>query len=290
MKILREPLFHFFVIGALIFAAYNIINGKQERAPNELLITAGRVESLAATFTRVWNRPPSANELEGLIQNYIQEEILYREALQFGLDRDDTIIRRRLRQKMEFISQDLAEQIEPSDNQLRDYLQNHLEQFAREPLFTFQQIFLDRERHGKNLIDEAKQLLTHLRETGEEVALTHSGDPFLLDNNFEKVSTSEVQGLFGETFALKLQALTLGQWSGPVESEYGLHLVFMSAVEPGRAPELAEVRNEVQREWAYVQRQKLNNAFYENLRQGYTVKVDYPPFVDLENKIMEARR
>jgi hypothetical protein len=167
MKFLREPLVHFLLLGAAIFVIYGLVSGDRGGKANHIIVSQGKIANLVATFTRIWQRPPADRELEGLIQDYIREEVLYREALALGLDRDDTIIRRRLRQKMEFVSEDFAARAEPSDDELRAYLRTYPEVFAIEPRFTFRQVYLDPQRRGANLARDVARLLDELQQADE---------------------------------------------------------------------------------------------------------------------------
>jgi PPIC-type PPIASE domain len=150
-----------------------------------------------------------------------------REALALGLDRDDAVIRNRLRLKMEFISDDVTAQAEPTDEQLRSYLQEHPDAFRIEPRFTFSQVYLNPERHRQSLAHDAAQLLTRLNQAGDKADVSELGDPFLPEHTFVALTASEVANQFGEKFAAKLDELPRDQWQGPVESGYGVHLVFV---------------------------------------------------------------
>src|SRR5580693_10753985 len=122
MKILREPLLHFILLGAAICAVYGFVTSHRTDKPGEIVVTQGTLENIITGFTRTWQRPPTEDELRGLVRDYIREEAAYREALAMGLDRDDTIVRRRLRQKLEFLSDDIASHAEPSDTDLQAFL------------------------------------------------------------------------------------------------------------------------------------------------------------------------
>ena len=126
---LREPLAHFFVLGAGIFLLAALVGESDESRPDQIVVSAGQIDRLVETWQRTWQRPPTQAELEGLVEDHIREEILYREAIAMGLDRDDTIIRRRLRQKMEFLPQDLVEQVEPTNAELLTYLRENADAF-----------------------------------------------------------------------------------------------------------------------------------------------------------------
>ena len=189
-----------------------------------------------------------------MIDDYVREEVWYREALALGLDRDDTIIRRRLRQKLEFLAEDVAAQAEPSDDDLRAYLQAHPEAFAVEPHVTFRQVYLDPRRHGAHLARDVDRLLAELQQISHTADPAELGDGVLLAHRFDHVSAAEVRTLFGDTFAAGVSTLTPGQWQGPVPSGYGVHLVYVSERTAGRIPELVEVREAVRRAWAQAQR------------------------------------
>jgi hypothetical protein len=214
--------------------------------------------------------------LEGLIRNYIREEVFYREALALGLDRDDTVIRRRLRQKMEFISDDLAARIDPTDEDLRAFLAKHADTFRVEQRFTFSHVYLNPERRGDALPGDVERLLTELNMSAGATEVATLGDSFLLGHVFTAAPRSEVARVFGPRFAAQLSQLEPGTWQGPVTSGYGMHLVFIRERAEGWVPPLAEVRDAVHREWANAQRLEANEQFYQRLRQRYIVTVEQP--------------
>jgi PPIC-type PPIASE domain len=275
-KLLREPLLHFLVLGVAIFAAYGLVLKRSADEPGKIVISAGQVASMAESFARTWRRPPTGEELDGLIRDRVQEEVYSREALALGLDKDDTIIRRRLRQKMEFVTDDVAALAEPTDDQLGDYLKTHADAFRVQREFTFSQVFLNPERHGENLGRDATELLAQLRHAGENVDLSELGDSFLLEHKFQSLPASEVVKQFGDKFAARLNELSPGQWQGPIESGYGVHLVRISERTEGRMPELAEVRDAVRREWVNARRLESNEKFYAELLKRYVVTIERP--------------
>ena len=274
-RILKEPLLHFLLLGAGLFIAYGLISRPgSSNAPGKITVTVGQVEHLAAGFARTWQRPPTDAELKGLIDDWVREEIATREAMTLGLDKDDTVIRRRLRQKLEFVSDDITAQTEPSDADLNAYLKAHPNSFRVEPQFTFSQVYLNPDKHGANLARDAAQLLAQLKQAGGKADSSALGDSFLLEHTFQSTRTSEVAKQFGEEFAAKLGELSPGQWQGPIESGYGVHLVLVSERTEGRLPELAEVRDVVRREWDNARRLEGNGKFYQELLQRYTVTVE----------------
>lgn len=290
-QLFREPLLHFLLLGAGLFVGFGLVDKRTSGELGKIVITQGQIEHLAAGYNRVHGRPASPEELEGLIGDYVREEVYYREALALGLDRDDPVIRNRLRLKMEFISDDVAAQAEPTEEQLRRYLQEHPDTFRIEPRFTFSQVYLNPERHRESLAHDAAQLLTQLNQAGDKADVSELGDPFLLEHNFVALAASEVVKQFGEKFAARLGELPRHQWQGPVESGYGVHLVFVSETTQGRVPTLEEVRDAVHREWANARRLEVNEKFYQNLLKRYTVTVERPQPMKAGKKLaMEVRR
>ena len=286
----REPLVHFLLLGAGLFVAFGLVGKRPSDELGKIVITQGQIEHLAAGYHRVHGRPASPEELEGLMRDYVREEVYCREALALGLDRDDAVIRNRLRLKMEFISDDVAAQAEPTDEQLRSYLQEHPEAFRIEPRFTFSQVYLNPERHRQSLVYDAAQLLMRLHQAGDKADVSELGDPFLLEHTFVALAASEVAKQFGETFAVQLGTLPRGQWQGPVESGYGVHLVFVSETTQGHIPTLEEVRDTVRREWANARRLEANEKFYQDLLKRYTVTIEGPQPTKAGKKLaMEAR-
>jgi len=289
-RILREPLLHFLLLGAAVFAAYGLVSRRSGDGPGKIVISAGEVASMAEIFARTWRRPPTRAELDGLIRDRVQEEVYYREAMALGLDRDDTVIRRRLRQKMEFLTDDVAALAEPTEDALSAYLKAHAETFRVQRQFTFRHVYLNPERRGKNLARDTGQLLTQLRQAGDKADVAELGDPFLLEHLFQSVSASEAGKLFGDKFAATLSELSPGQWQGPVESGYGVHLVFVSERTEGRVPALADVRDAVEREWKNARRLETNEKFYAELLKRYSVTIERPQAAAELKKLAEARQ
>jgi len=276
-RILKEPLLHFLLLGAGLFLAYSLLPKDRRSAESgNIIITQGQIENLAVGFTKSWSRPPSPEELAGLVNDRVREEVYFREAIAMGLDKDDTVIRRRLRQKMEFMSEDIATLAEPTDADLNAYFQAHADSFRVPPQFTFRQVYLNPEKHGTNLAHDAAQLLAQLNQSGSNADLATLGDAFLLDQPFTAMPASEVAKLFGDKFAAQLADLPTGQWQGPVRSGYGAHLVMVSERSEARLPTLSEVREPVRQAWSEARRLELNESFYQKLLKHYTVTVESP--------------
>ena len=244
-RLLREPLLHFLLLGGVLFAIFGR-GGPSDAgiADRQIVVSEADIARLADGFSRTWHRPPAADELEAQIHDYIREEVLYRTALALGLDKDDTIIRRRLRQKMEFLFEDTVPV--PQEAELRAYLQAHAEKFRTQPLISFRQIFVSQSRGGHAEAD-ARQILARLVSTAAGAA--SEGDALLLGDDFTRMPLDQVAAQFGESFAQTMAQSVVGRWVGPLRSAYGLHLVLVTAVEPAELPPFEQVRSAVEREW-----------------------------------------
>jgi PPIC-type PPIASE domain len=269
---LREPLLHFLAAGAAIFLVYRVVSGGDE-GPREIVVSESRIEALAEGFARTWMRPPTAKEIRGLVDDYVREEIYYREAMALGLDRDDTVIRRRLRQKMEFISDDVASAREPTESELQSYLEENSAVFVDPPTLSFQQRLFSSDRRGDAALEDARQALGQLN-AGDGVPAASMGDPTLLPAEMAEVTPREVADLFGEAFAAEVEDAQVDRWIGPVQSPFGVHVVRLSSRKAGRLPTLAEIRPAVLREWQANRQEDVNEAFYRGLLTKYDVRID----------------
>jgi PPIC-type PPIASE domain len=279
---LSEPLLHFSILGIALFAASSFIERHSAPESGRIIVSQGRIANLSLSFAKVWQRPPSADELDGLIRDYVREEVLSREAVAMGLDRDDTFIRRRLQQKLEFITNDVAEQAEPSDAELQEFLDKHPDKFRSEALLSFRQVFLSRHVRGDAVHADAVKLLADLQQGGPTVATDTVGDTTMLSPEMLKARAGEVAAIFGEGFASQLTSLAIGRWQGPVASAYGEHLVLIMAREDGRLPLLTEARAQVISEWTNARRIAANRDFYEQALSRYTVTVEALPHIEGE--------
>lgn len=272
-RLLREPLVHFLLLGGVLFAADGTLVKRASTEPGKIVVSQIRIDHLKEGFARTWLREPTADELEGLIRDYIREEVYYREAMAMGLDRDDTIIRRRLQQKLEFLSENVTDLTPPTDEELRAFLQSHPDQFRSQRRFSFEQVYLSLERHRDSLAGDARELLKQLKSSNGSDA-SRLGDPSLLGHRFANVEATEVAKQFGEKFASALNDLPLREWQGPIESSYGIHLVFVDERTERRSPALDDVRDAVRRELLNVRRLESNTKFYDGLRKRYTISIE----------------
>jgi hypothetical protein len=281
-KLLHEPLFHFLLIGAGLFLIFGWRGGPasppggQAGSPStKIIVSQGQIEHLAAQFNRTWQRRPTEQELKGLIDSHVRDEISYREAMAMGLDRDDPNIRRRMRLKLETLNEDIAAAMSPTDQDLQAFLEQHPDAFLEEPRAAFRQVFLNPDHSGANFEAEARNLLAQLRAAGPDADLSGFGNsPMMLSKDLPLSTVSEIGRLFGQQFGKNVVKLEPGQWQGPVRSGYGLHLVLVTERQPARLPELAEVREHVEREWIFARKREMQEAMYEKLAQRYTVVIE----------------
>jgi len=288
-RLIREPFLHFLLLGALIFIAHRFLSKRVDDEPQRIVITEGQITSMVIAFSRTWQRPPTREELEGLIRDRVREEVYSREAIAMGLDRDDPIIRRRLQQKLAFVTDDVAAVAEPTNSELADYLKTHAARFGVDRRVTFSQVYLDPNKRGERLAGDANELLTQLRQRGRGADLSSLGDPFLLEHRFLATPDMEIAKQFGEKFVTKLGDVPVGQWFGPVESSYGMHLVFVEERTPGRLPELAEVRDAVSRDWTNERRLELNEKFFQGLLKHYEIVVENIDPAKADQKLANAK-
>jgi hypothetical protein len=274
--LLKEPLVHFLVLGLIIFVVYHALNRSNEQEPDKIVVTQARMEQLAGLFAKTWQRPPTATELKGLIDDYVKEEILYREALALGLDNDDTVIRRRLRQKMEFLSDTVIGALNPTDEELETYLESNMSKFELDSQIAFEQVFLNPERRGDQIEEDAASILEALNSNASADA-ANLGDATLLPLELDLTSATRIGQTFGPQFAKAVDQLTPGAWGGPIKSTFGTHLVRVNKREPGRVPALNEVRAAVKREWATEQRKKLEDRRFTELLKRYDVSIERQP-------------
>jgi hypothetical protein len=270
---LREPLFHFLLIGAAIFGVYVAVGDAPVSEPeNRITVAASHIERLRALWQRQWQRPPTPEDLRGLIEEHVRVEVLYREALALGLDRDDTVVRRRLAQKLEFLTEDVAALRDPTDAELAAYFEANRERYRTPARISFTQVYFNQDRRGGAAHQDASLALASLR-AGSPTAASSYGDGSMLDDAYWEKTPPEIEAAFGRDFAAAVFAHEPGTWFGPVSSGYGLHLVRIDERTAGRLPALSEVGTIVRTDWSYEQRRQANEAIYQRLLDRYTVVI-----------------
>jgi PPIC-type PPIASE domain len=276
-KLLREPVIQFVALGALVFLVFHVATDRGDPSAGSIVVSTAKLEQLSTGFTRTWHRPPAQRELDGLVEDYIREEVLYREALAMGLDKDDTIVRRRMRQKLEFLTEDATGAVSPTDQDLQSWLDKHPDKFRAEPKWAFRQVYFSADRRGEGASTAASKLLARLNDAGKKIDASGLGDATLLPHELALSRLDEIASAFGDQFARRVSQLEPGRWAGPVESAYGWHVIYVSKRTEGHSRPLAEVREAVQRDWLAARRQEIIDSTYRKWREKYTVVVESPP-------------
>jgi hypothetical protein len=272
MKLLRDPLLHFAIAGGLLFGGYALVDRDAPKATADpIRIGEGEVRWLRGTFANQWQRRPNAIELRSLVDGLIEEQLLAREAEALGLDRDDTIVRRRLAQKLSFLIDDTARIAEPSDEALRSFHATHPDLFRTQGRISFTQLFFNPERRPDAETDAKAALASLSAPSGDPRAV---GDPTLLESQFRDVDEPSVATAFGPGFARAIFSLPPGPWSGPVTSGYGIHLVRVTELAPTKLRPFEEVRAKVAEEWRRRQEAETKAAYLARLRTKYGVVLD----------------
>jgi hypothetical protein len=292
LKWLREPLLHFLFIGAAIYLLYGAVaEPVPEETDKTIVVSAGEVEWMRTSWQKRWNRPPTPEEFDGLVQQYIRETVLYREALTMGLNKHDQVIRRRLAQKLEFLAKDLVALTPPTEEELVAYFETHKDRYQEPALYTFTQVFIDPDKRGDATLDDAETIKATLIARGDAIENAGAlGDDLMLQNDYPEKDRIEIQKLFGSGFAKSLANLSAGQWHGPILSGYGTHLVLVSNIHEPPPPLFAELRERVAEDWKTDRGDELNEQFYANLRDSYTILIEEPVVGDEVAVVVERSR
>jgi len=278
----REPLVHFLMLGALIYGVASVAApGTDEPPEDRITVTAGEIDWITSSWEKRWSRPPTPQERQGLIDEFVRETIYYRAALAMGLDRDDTIIRRRLAQKLEFLTQDLAASVPPTPEELRAFFAEHADRYALPAFTTFTHVFVDPDAREERTLEDAERIVAELRAQGPPTERSADlGDRFMLQAYNPERTQQEIAKLFGAGFADEVAGLEPGRWHGPVLSGYGVHLVYVSDRSDPVPVQLADVRDDVLRDLEDQRRRTFEADYYEALRERYEVVIEDGPGQD----------
>jgi hypothetical protein len=275
--IIHEPLIHFRALGALLFAAHSVLTDSSDSLDTErIVVSAETVAWLEARWQKQWGRPGTEREVRGLIDQHVREEILYREGLAMGLDRDDTIIRRRLAQKLEYLVKDIGGIIEPTETELRTYFDEHPERFKTLDYISFTHTYFNPDSRAEAELD-ARDLLASLNG-GQDIPAADRGDRFLLDTEYLDATRNDVAGQFGDAFSDRIFEIDENGWHGPVESGYGIHVVHILDRTDGVLPPFDEVREAVRTEIIETRRRDAVEDHYRRAREKYEVELTDPRF------------
>jgi peptidyl-prolyl cis-trans isomerase C len=277
---LREPLLQFLLLGAVLFAADTYVNrGRGGVEPSrQLTLTLDDLRQLTLYFQSQWRRPPTADEFNAMIEDRIQEEILYREGLAMGLDKDDTIVKRRLAQKVRFLAEDVASAHEPTTVELQAWFAKNAQKFTLPGRISFRHVYFSPDRRGQRVRNDAVEALAKVAgEPEESQAAPLRADRFMFQEYYSDRSAEQLAKEFGPQFAHEIFTLKNGAWQGPIESGYGWHLVFVQSITPGRVPALEEIESDVRTAWLSDQKEQAWRKAYREMRAKYAVLLPRPP-------------
>jgi peptidyl-prolyl cis-trans isomerase C len=269
----REPLLHFLVIGFSLFIAYEWLHPSPatRSESKQIVLTPDDFAQLAVTWLAQGRAPPTPEQMRSLVELKVREEVLYREALALGLDKDDTIIKRRLAQKMEFLAEG-ASIHDPSTDTLRTWFKDNQQRFSRAPRVSFRHLYFSPDRRGEQARQAAAQAMAQLSgKPGDWNDAEGVGDPFMDQDYYSDRSLEDMAKLFGSNFARQVVDIKPGSWQGPIESGYGWHLVFVDSSSPSRIPAFEEIEPEIRSEWIDDQRAQSKRKTYEAMRARYQV-------------------
>ena len=271
---LREPLLHFLIIGAALFAAYAALNRNSgdQKDQRRIVLTENDLSQIMISIVAQGRPAPTIEQMRNLLEVKVREEVLYREALAMGLDKDDVIVKRRMLQKMDFLAEDLSDLREPTHDELQAWFKNNAQRFAYPPRITFHHLYFSFDRRGVLTAEAAatalKQIAGKPADSPEVAALA---DPFMFRDYYADRSPDQVGSEFGDKFERSVFDLKPGSWLGPIESGFGWHLVFVDSLTPGRVPEFAEVESAVKSEWIKDQRAEFKRKAYEAMKARYEI-------------------
>ena len=270
---MREPLVHFLLAGLAIFLFFGTFGREVDVGDRRIVVNEEQVKRLAMQWSQTWQRPPNPSELDGLIRDYIKEEIYYREALRLGLDKDDMVVRRRMRSKMEFLATSQTENMIATDAALQAWLDKYPAKYAPDSVYSLDQVYVSTTGNGDASLAKARSLLKQLQAGAKADEL---GDSISLPRSLDAATAFNINRAFGEEFVLALKALPLGNWAGPITSGFGLHLVRIRSVKVPEKPRLAEVRRAVENDWREATRETRENQAYQTLLDGYQIAIEKP--------------
>jgi hypothetical protein len=276
---LREPLLHFLLIGAALFAIYAYMHRGRlgVESSRQIIVSLDELRQMDLYFVSQWHRQPTPEEFNAMVEDKVREEVLYREALAMGLDKDDTIVKRRMAQKMQFLAEDVAAAHEPSSSELKAWFDQHKEKFALPSRYSFRHLYFSPDKRGKNAQEDATKALAKVSGQPEDSKVAASlGDQFMFQDYYGDRTPDAIAKEFGPQFAVALEKLKPGSWQGPVESGYGWHLVFVDTVIPGRIPAFEEMESEVKTAWLAEQKSQAWQKAYKEMRAKYTVLLPAP--------------
>ena len=277
---LREPLLHFLLLGALLFCVNAYMNGGHGgvEASKQIVLTIDDLRTMQTYFEWQWHRSPTPQEFQGMVEDKVREEVLYREGLAMGLEKEDTIVKRRMAQKMQFLAEDVAVAHEPTTAELKAWFDKNKERFALPSRYSFRHLYFSPDKRGKSAQEDTTKALAMIARQPEDSKLVNSlGDRFMFQDYYGDRAPSAIAKEFGPPFAVALEKLKPGSWQGPIESGYGWHLVFVDTVIPGRIPAFEEIEPDAKTTWLGEQKATAWQKAYSEMRAKYTIMLPAAP-------------
>jgi peptidyl-prolyl cis-trans isomerase C len=282
-RVLREPLLHFLFLGVALFGIYAWMHRGRGgvESSKQIALTLDDLQLMESYFESQWHRPPTPAEFQAMVEDKVREEVLYREGLAMGLDKDDTVVKRRMAQKMQFLAEDVAAAHEPSPTELKAWFEKNRSKFALPSRYSFRHLYFSPDKRGKNAREDAASVLAKIAGQPEDSRFAvSSGDSFMFQDYYGDRTPEAIAKEFGPPFAVAIEKLKPGSWQGPIESGYGWHLVFVDTVIPGRIPALEEIESDVKTAWLNEQKATAWQKAYAEMRARYTVLLPAAPDKD----------
>jgi len=273
-KLFREPIVHFLLMGLGLFLLYGIVNRRTDDE-STILIDDFDMNNIIASWEMQWKRLPTDEELKNLIQQNIKQEIFYQEALKMNLDHNDEIIKRRLAQKMQFLSNDLASINEPTDEELEKYYDKHFENYLTPYLFSFYQIVFSPDNR-ENAKQDAEIIMSQI-DNDSFAEIKTKGDRLPFPFFFENTNADALNRQLGVNFSESLEHIDTGTWVGPIQSGFGYHLIYLTEKTGPQIPDFESVKDDLLRDMEYDNQKNLNDLIFKELKKNYSIEFNLDP-------------
>ncbi|PCE66250.1 peptidyl-prolyl cis-trans isomerase [Sediminicola luteus] len=284
-KFWREPFLHFLLLGLGVFLFYGWVQG-DTTDDQEIVLDNSDLKQMISKWNLQWKRLPSEDELTGVVEHYLRQEVLYKEALALNLDHNDEIIKRRLSQKMDFLSGDLAQIASPTEAELGTYFETHAARYRLPFSYSFEQIAFTRDKSGDHLSKNATETLARLQSRPSS-APAITGDPLSVPRKFNAIDGTRLASQMGDAFEKAMQTAAMDTWTGPIASGFGVHLVKISQRKNPQMPHLDQVRSEVLRDYQYDKEKEIGNQLYLEIRKKYPIQIELEPFDAINQEFID---
>lgn len=273
-KLLKEPLFHFIILGGLLYLA-SVMSGYDDAQTQRIVVSEGQIRHLATLYKKTWQRKPTREELQALIQEYIKGQAAYYEGMSMGLEKDDVVVTRRLRQKVDFIAEESLERPAVTDDVLQAYLQKNPDKFLAEPTLSIRQVYFEPGYQGSTAVAKIEKVLAELIKNPDE-AIEELGQRYVFKPYYINQSLTGLKHVFGKDFVDALLKAKTGVWTGPFKSSFGSHLAYIDKKQEAYLPELSIIYDKVFNEWQNSLREQSLDLYYAELLKRYPATVHWP--------------